>query len=303
MRETIQPAAVPTGPSRHPRFSVSQVSTLPASFADDVETYARAGLDGIGIWELKLADGGDREALDVLGRSGLGRAVAVPGVPSILPLPLLPGPADPRERIAAYRASIRRLAAFRPAGLVCLTGPAGDLDPIEARRIVVAGLRELAAEAEQSGVAIALEPYQREGMESWSLINTISEAVELIEEVGSPAVGIQFDVWHLWNTPDLFDEIERESHRFLGVHINDYRSPTRGFADRLLPGDGVADVASILRALDRAGWSGYYDLEVFSDNGAWGTVYPDALWDVPPAELVARARTAFTELWEAAAVA
>ena len=59
------------------------------------------------------------------------------------------------------------------------------------------------------------------------------------------------------------------------MHINDYRSPTRGFADRLLPGDGVADVAAILRALDRAGWTGYYDLEVFSDNGAWGTVYPD----------------------------
>ena len=138
-------------------------------------------------------------------------------------------------------------------------------------------------------------------MESWSLINTISEAVELIEEVGSPAVGIQFDVWHLWNTPDLLDEIEREAHRFLGVHINDYRSPTRGFADRVLPGDGVADVASILRALDRAGWGGYYDLEVFSDNGAWGTVYPDALWDVPPAELV-QGPAAFADWWEAAAL-
>ncbi|MGZ4401064.1 MAG: sugar phosphate isomerase/epimerase family protein, partial [Gaiellaceae bacterium] len=266
------------------------MSTLAATFAEDVATYEQAGLDGIGIWEMKLVDGADREAHELLDRSGLGRAAAVPAVPSILPLPLLPGPADPRERIAAYRASIRRLAAFRPAGLICLTGPAGDLDPLEARRIVVAGLRELAAEAEQAGVAIALEPYQREGMESWSLINTISDAVELIEEVGSPAVGIQFDVWHLWNTPDLHDEIEREAHRFLGVHISDYRSPTRGFADRLLPGDGVADVASILRALDRAGWSGYYDLEIFSDNGAWGTVYPDSLWDVPPAELVARAR-------------
>ena len=57
-----------------------------------------------------------------------------------------------RERIAAYRASIRRLAPFRPDGLVCLTGPAGDLEPAEARRIVVAGLRELAAEAEQAGL-------------------------------------------------------------------------------------------------------------------------------------------------------
>jgi sugar phosphate isomerase/epimerase len=302
MRETIDPAAVPIGSSRHPRFSVSQVSTLPASFSDDVETYAAAGLDGIGVWEFKLGDGPDLEALAALERSGLGSAVAVPNVPSILPLPLLPGPADPRERIAAYRASIRRLAAFGPPGLVCLTGPAGDVEPAEARRIVIQGLRELAGEAEQAGLRIALEPYQREGMESWSLVNTISEAVELIEEVGSPAVGIQFDVWHLWNTPDLYDEIDRECHRFVGVHIGDYRAQTRGFADRALPGDGVADVAAILRALAGAGWSGYYDLEVFSDNGAWGTVYPDSLWDVPPAELLARARIAFDEVWEAAIV-
>ena len=115
MRETIPPAAVPTGSSRHPRFSVSQVSTLAASFADDVATYAQAGLDGIGIWELKLGDGADARRSSLLDRSGLGRAVAVPAVPSILPLPLLPGPADPRERIDAYRASIRRLARV-PAG-------------------------------------------------------------------------------------------------------------------------------------------------------------------------------------------
>ncbi len=114
---------MPTGPSHAtPSFSVSQVSTLPASFADDVETYVQAGLDGIGIWEFKLAEGHDLEALELLDRSGLGRAVAVTNVPSILPLPLLPGPDDPKERIAAYRASIRRLAPFRPAGLVCLTG-------------------------------------------------------------------------------------------------------------------------------------------------------------------------------------
>jgi sugar phosphate isomerase/epimerase len=302
MRETIKPAAVPTGSSRHPRFSVSQVSTLASTFADDVDTYAAAGLDGIGIWEMKLGDGPDVEALEALDRSGLGRAVAVPAVPSILPLPLLPGPAEPRERISTYRASIRRLAAFRPDGLVCLTGPAGDLQPAEARTIVVDALRELGAEAEQVGLRIALEPYQREGMEDWSIVNTISEAVELIEEVGSPVIGIQFDVWHLWNTPDLLDEIEREVHRFVGVHIGDYRSPTRGFADRVLPGDGVGEVASILRALDRAGWTGYYDLEVFSDNGAWGTTYPDSLWDVPAAEFVARAKATFAAAWEEAAV-
>jgi sugar phosphate isomerase/epimerase len=294
---------VPSDSDRLPRFSVSQVSTLAASFADDVRAYARAGLDGLGVWELKLGDGPDDEALELFEASGLGSTSAVPEVPSILPLPLLPGPDDPRARIDSICASVHRLAAFRPSGVVCITGPAEGLDPDTARGLVVDGLREIAAEAELAGVRMALEPFQREGLEEWSLVNTIGEAVELIEETGSPALGIQFDVWHLWNTPDLFEEIEREVHRFVGVHVNDRREPTRGWADRVLPGDGIAGVPAILGALERAGWDGCYDLEIFSDNGAFGTAYPDSLWDLDAAELVRRASESFTRCWQERRVA
>lgn len=294
---------MPSDSDRLPRFSVSQVSTLAASFADDVHAYARAGLDGLGVWELKLGEGPDAEALELFEASGLGATSAVPEVPSILPLPLLPGPDDPRVRIDAICASVHRLAAFRPSGVVCITGPAAGRDPDAARGLVVDGLREIAAEAELAGVRMALEPFQREGLEDWSLVNTIGEAVELIEETGSRALGIQFDVWHLWNTPDLFEEIEREVHRFVGVHVNDWREPTRGWADRVLPGDGKAGVPAILGALERAGWDGCYDLEIFSDNGAFGTAYPDSLWDVDVAELVRRASESFTRCWQERRVA
>ena len=55
----------------------------------------------------------------------------------------------------------------------------------------------------------------------------------------------------------------------------------------------------MLAALDTAGWTGPYDLEVFSDNGAFGNAYPDSLWDVPAAELAVRGRNAFLEAWQA----
>ncbi|MGH3049983.1 MAG: sugar phosphate isomerase/epimerase family protein, partial [Gaiellaceae bacterium] len=141
-----------------PQFAISQVSTLAASFADDVRAYAAAGVDGIGVWELKLGDGSDAEALELLAASGLGSSSAVPAVPSILPLPLLPGPEDPAERIEALCASVQRLAAFAPSAIVCLTGPAGALDPETAHGAVVDGLRTVAAEAERAGVRLALEP-------------------------------------------------------------------------------------------------------------------------------------------------
>jgi sugar phosphate isomerase/epimerase len=293
---TRSPIGVSRESDGQPRVSVSQVSTLAASFADDVGIYAAAGLDGIGVWELKLGDGPDDDAVALLRESGLGSATAVPAVPSILPLPLLPGPEDPKDRVNALLASLHRLAAFEPTAVLCFTGP-GD------RATALRGIRVVSAEAEKLGLRIALEPFQAEGIESWSSLNTLADAAEVVEEIDSPALGIQFDVWHQWNTPDLLDEIERNAALIAGVHVNDWREPTRGWADRVLPGDGVAGVPAILGALDRAGWDGFYDIEVFSDNGTFGAAYPDSLWDVDPAELVDRGRKQLLECWSERRVA
>ena len=268
-----------------PPFSISQVSTLAASFADDLRAYSAAGVDGVGIWELKLGEG----SLDEFKASGLGSATAVPIVPSIQPLPLLPGPDTVRERVDALLHSLEVLAPYAPAAVLCFTGP-GD------RETAVRGLREVAREAERLSLRLALEPFQREGVEDWSLISTLDEAAELIEEVGSDAVGIQFDVWHLWNS-DVLEQIPRHAHLLAGVHVNDWREPTRGWADRVLPGDGVADLPAILGVLEDVRWQGFYDLEIFSDNGAFGTSYPDSLWDLDAAELARRGREAFTRCW------
>lgn len=281
-----------------PRLSVSQITTLNATFADDVRSYADAGFDGLGVWELKLAEGGDAEALELLAASGLESAAAVPTVPSILPLPLLGGPEDPAERVDAYCSSLERLAPFHPSGFVLLTGTGDGRDPDEARAIVTDGLATIGAEAERLGVRVGLEPYQRDGGEPWTIVSSIPDAIELLADAGDPAaIGIQFDVWHLWNTPTLYDDIANELHRFTGVHVSDVRDPTRGWADRALPGEGIADVPRILRALDDAGWDGMYDIEIFSDDGTFVTAHPDSFWAAPAADTLARARAAFERCW------
>jgi sugar phosphate isomerase/epimerase len=259
-----------------------------------VRAYADAGVDAIGIWEIKLPErGDDAAALELLEASGLGSAAAIPAVPSILPLRLMEGPDEPAARVDAICASLHRLAPFDPTGIVCLTGPGDDRDT------VVKGLRTIGDEAERAGVRVGLEPINRVGGENWTMISSLPEAIELLDEVDRPALGIQFDTWHLWNTPRLLEDVERHVDRFVGVHVADWREPTRTWADRVLPGDGVADLPAILAALDRAGWDGYYDLEIFSDNGAFGNAWPDSLWDVPAAELARRGRRAFERAWEA----
>jgi len=274
------------GTQQQPRFSISQVSTLAASFADDVHAYTAAGIDGIGVWELKLGS----DSLDEFQASGLGSATAVPAVPSVHPLPLLPGPETVRERVDALLRSLEILAPYEPAAILCFTGP-GD------RETAVRGVREIAREAERLGLRLAVEPFQLEGIENWSILNTLGDAAEFVDEVGSGAVGIQFDVWHLWNSGDVLDAIPRHAHLIAGVHVNDWREPTRGWADRVLPGDGSADLPAILGVLEDVGWNGFYDLEIFSDNGAFGSAYPDSLWDLDTAELARRGRDAFAQCW------
>jgi len=276
-----------------PPFSISQITTLTSSFADDVHVYAAAGADAIGIWEIKLAEGDDAEALELLASSGLGSAAAIPTIPSILPLPLMDGPKEPQARIDALCASVHRLAEFHPTGIVCLTGPGDDRDT------VVEGLRAIGDEAQRAGVHVGLEPVNRIGGENWTMISSLGEAVELLEDADHPALGIQFDTWHLWNTPNVLDEIAQHVDRFVGVHVADWREPTRGWADRVLPGDGVGNVPRLLGALDAAGWEGYYDVEIFSDNGSFGDAWPDSLWDVPAEQIAGAARDALVRVWEA----
>lgn len=284
MRRSLLPVSSAT--QQRPRFSISQVSTLAASFTDDLHAYAAAGVDGIGIWELKLGD----SSLAEFRASGLGSATAVPAVPSVHPLPLLPGPDTVRARVDALLRSLEVLAPYEPAAILCLTGP-GE------RAAAVHGVREIAREAERLGLRLAVEPFQREGIESWSILNTLGDAAAFVDEVGSDAVGIQFDVWHLWNSADVLDEIPRYAHLIAGVHVNDWREPTRGWVDRVLPGEGVADLPAILGVLEDVGWEGFYDLEIFSDNGTFGSAYPDSLWDLDAAELARRGREAFFNCW------
>lgn len=284
-----------------PTFGISQITTLTAAFEDDVRAYAAAGAEAIGIWEIKLAEGGDAAALEALEQSGLASAAAVPAVPSILPFPL-GGPEEPAERIEAICRSLERLARFRPSAAVCLTGGGRGRTEDEARSIVVEGLIAIAAEAERLGLCVGLEPYQCEDGADWSIVHTVRDAVSLIEDAGNPpALGILFDVWHLWNDDGVYDDLGRHGDRIVGVHVCDYRQPTRSFADRVLPGDGVADVPRLLGALDAAGWSGVYELEIFSDDGSFGNAFEDSIWAQPADEVARRGRDAFFAAWEARA--
>jgi sugar phosphate isomerase/epimerase len=280
-----------------PRFSVGEMTTFNLSFEEDLAAYREAGIDGIGIDASKLHD--EKRDVEAFRASGLAASVCFGAPPSILPLRSWGGgPQEPSARVEALCEGIRRMAIFEPTACACVTGPLGDYEPERAREIAVAGIRRAAQVAADEGMKLVLEPMHSSIGPDWSFLTNLPDAVSILDEVDAPNTGVVFDIWHLWDTAELLTHIREHAKRFVMVHVNDWRDPTRSWCDRVLPGDGVADTLGIFRALREGGFDGWMELEVFSDDGQFGNDFPDSLWKWEPVELVRTGRDKALRLWE-----
>jgi sugar phosphate isomerase/epimerase len=176
---------------------------------------------------------------------------------------------------------MRQLASLKPHYSYALTGPHGADAPATARSIVVEALRELAKVPSELGSGIALELFHPT-LDNWSFLHTIADGIALLDEIDKPNVWLAADVWHLASGTDVLLTLTEHAARIITLHVNDRREPTRTTWDRMLPGDGVADVVGIMRSLVEGGFSGWYELEVLSDDGRIDHSFPDSLWRADP---------------------
>jgi sugar phosphate isomerase/epimerase len=174
-----------------------------------------------------------------------------------------------------------RLAGYGPTSVLCLTGPAAELEPERARQVVVEGLREVAAAAREAGVRFGLEPAHPAQHETVSFVNTIADAVQLLDDAGLPDVGIMVDTYNLWH--ERPEAVAAIVDRVSGLHVAD-EPPDSERTDRVLPGEGGRRSADTVRALVAAGWDGYLDVEIFST--------PERFWGLPVDEAARRAYAA-----------
>ena len=265
--------------------SLSAISTVNASFAEDVAAYAAAGFDAIGLWEMKLPED-DAANIALIRSHGLTVSNCVPTVPSFLPLaiPGMEGPPDTEARIDAICASIRRLAAYEPECVVCLSGPLGGRSDAEGRAIVVDGLHRAAAAATEAGVRLGFEPIHPAQCDTAGFVTSLDAALALLDEADAADVGIMGDTFNLGHVAT--DEIVAAAGRLTGLHVADeLPEPVPGV--RALPERGGRS-AELIAALRDAGWDGTLDVEIFST--------PDAFWALPVEEAARRAYAASSAL-------
>ena len=270
------------------KLSLSTISTVNAGFAEEVEAYAAAGFDAIGLWEMKLpADDAANRAL--LAEHGLGVSNCVPAVPSFLQLgiPGMEGPADPSERLEAICASIERFAVYEPECVLVLSGPAGELSAESARAVVVAGLTRAAAVARDAGVTLGFEPIHPGQRDDAGYVCSLADALALLDEAGLDDVGIMADTYNLAH--ESAADIGGDRPPLLaGLHVAEAAREGHVPGVRVLPGEGDGSAGRVVEALRAAGWDGTLDVEIFST--------PDAFWSLPVEEAARQAHAAAASL-------
>jgi D-psicose/D-tagatose/L-ribulose 3-epimerase len=120
----------------------------------------------------------------------------------------------------------------------------------------VASLREVGKSAETQGVTIALEPLNRFETD---FVNQSEKAVKLAEDVGSNAVGLLLDTFHM----GIEEKNQGEAIRLAGKHVKHFHSCEN---DRGTPGVGQVDWSEVRDALRAIKYDGAVVIEGFNPD-------------------------------------
>ena len=274
-------------------FGISEFTTMPWSFEDDVARYAAHGVDTIEVVEAKLDDRRFADQMRSIADAGLTISGVQPSVRTFFDSRMMPTPKGLDDRVACLRRSIERLAEFAPGvPFITNTGahPKGDMD--DAMKVVAAKLGELARIAADHGVTMALEPLNPTSVNVESAIWTVDQALDVIEMAGHDAVGLCLDYWNIWQNENIDAAIARAGSRIFTLQASDWRTP-RSFADRIVPGDGTIPLADLLKATRAAGFAGSYVVEIFSNDVA------DSLYHGDLDGVIRRSREGMERAWAA----
>jgi sugar phosphate isomerase/epimerase len=272
---------------------------------DDIAEIGRSRAGGIGLWEGKFAGVSPARVRSEMGHYGLRATNCLPLIWTILPLPASARPElrggleqDPSIRTKQICESIPRLAEFEPELIIVGPGVSGDpAKPAGPLSAVRDGLFDVATVAAEHGMRVGFELLaQRRGCP----IPDLPAMVSFIDEIGMDNVGVMWDMFHSWSEPDVHAHLREHADSIIGVQVTDVQVHERSHRDRVFPGDGRGVAPDQLATLIEVGYDGWYELEVFSDDGTFGNAFPDSLWLLEPDEYLRRAEIAFERTYNTA---
>ncbi|HEX2918404.1 MAG TPA: sugar phosphate isomerase/epimerase family protein [Edaphobacter sp.] len=262
------------------RLSFNQMTAGKTSLREVIAACIHHGIEWIGPWRHSVGDN-PAEWGKILRDSGL-------KVSSLCRGGMFPAATakERRERIDDNLRAIDEAAAIGTDLLVLVNGPAPDKNIDGARQMVADGIAAIVEHAKQAGVRIGVEPLHPMFAGDRSVIVTMAEANAIAEQFRPGIVGLVVDVYHVWWDPKVYRQIERAGERIFGFHVSDWIVPLPDtLMGRGLMGDGVIELRRLREAIERAGYKGPIEVEIFNE----------ALWSQPLGEIVGSVVERFRE--------
>jgi sugar phosphate isomerase/epimerase len=238
-----------------------------------IDAVARAGFGGISIWRREV-DGYD---IKMLARRLRDAGLKVTGYCRSTPLVTKSDAAfhnsmaENARAMSDGKALGAQFYAFVVGGVSDGTG-----DIAHSRMQVREGLAHLLQHGHSIDLKLAVEPLNPVYVVDRSVITRLSEALDLCDSiegsVTTPQIGVLIDVYHTFWDVDVHQQIMRagQAHRIFGFHVNDWLNPTQDVLnDRGMMGDGVIDLRGFRAVIERAGYQGLVEAEIFSDQNWW----------------------------------
>jgi sugar phosphate isomerase/epimerase len=156
-----------------------------------------------------------------------------------------------------------------PALILVVGGmPPGSKNLFACRTRIQDCIAEVLPEARKAGVPLAIEPLHPMQV-TRAAVNTLEQALDMCDALGE-GIGVAVDVYHVWWDPKLESQLKRAAKRILGYHICDWLPATRElFNDRGMMGDGIIDLPRIRSWVEAAGYTGFQEVEIFSELDWW----------------------------------
>ncbi len=256
------------------RFAINTATLgFQCPLEQSIAAIAAKGFGGIGPWRREV-EGRDVKALAKHIRDA---GLKVTGYCRSTYLPAIT-PQGLTANIESNRRALEDAAILGADSFVMVVGglPEGSKDIAAARAQVAEGTAALLEHGKKLGIRIALEPLHPVYAADRSCLSLLSEALDMCEAIEGPAtkpmLGVCLDVYHVWWDPNLQRDIVRAGHekRIFGFHVCDWLVPTRDVLnDRGMMGDGVIDIPSIRAMVERAGYKGLIEVELFSSQNWW----------------------------------
>ena len=265
------------------KLCISQATTLPTPFADDVAATSAGGCPAVEVWLTKLETHLERHSADdtakLLADSGVALAAAAYQGGLLL--------SQGEARQAHFDHFKRRLDLCQRLGapmLVLVADFAQASDPAALQRAVVS-LAQAGQWAAGFGVTLALE---FRGSDTFCAC--LDTAVSLVEACREPNVGVCLDVFHYYKGPSKPEDLERLTAANLAhVQVCDVAGVPRELmadADRIMPGEGDFKLDPIVGVLKRIGYAGAVSLELMNP----------VLWQLKPTQVTELGMAALTRL-------